>query len=50
MKSKSRFIKSIVAAAKTEEVHLPWTRGTQRKTALLIRHNTAPRQVQAKSA
>ncbi|AUQ46846.1 MULTISPECIES: hypothetical protein [Phaeobacter] len=50
MKPKSRFIKSIVAAAKTEEVRLPWTRGANRQAAIERRHQTTSQQAAAKSA
>ncbi|WP_405110314.1 hypothetical protein L0Z65_02025 [Phaeobacter sp. BS52] len=50
MKPKSRFIKSIVAAAKTEEVRLPWTRGATRQTTIERRHQTPSQQAAVKSA
>ncbi|MFV1440823.1 MULTISPECIES: hypothetical protein [unclassified Phaeobacter] len=50
MKPKTRFIKSIVAAAKTEEVRLPWTRGATRQIAIERRRETLRRPAQAKSA
>ncbi|MFS4580566.1 hypothetical protein [Phaeobacter sp. C3_T13_0] len=50
MKPNSRFIKSIVAAAKTDEVRLPWTRGATRQAAIELRQRTEAHQTEAKSA
>ena len=37
MTVRSRFIKSVVATAKSNEVEMPWTRGTARRKMILRR-------------
>ena len=40
---KTRFIKSVIAASKKEEVRLPFTRGAERQARIATRRETAPR-------
>lgn len=41
MKGKTRFLKSIIAAAEAYDGQLPWTRGTARAAAIARRRNAA---------
>ncbi|NKX40733.1 hypothetical protein HGG71_04535 [Rhodobacteraceae bacterium R_SAG2] len=50
MPSKSRFIKSIVAAAKSEEIELPWSRGANRQAMIERRQQDRTATQQAKTA
>ncbi|WP_293573635.1 hypothetical protein [Phaeobacter sp.] len=50
MKPKSRFIRSIVAAAQTNDVQLPWTRGATRQDMIARRTGAAEETPKAKSA
>ncbi len=43
MKARTRFIKSIVEAARTEEVQMPWTRGATRAASIRRRTNASER-------
>lgn len=49
MKTRTRFIKSIVAAAQAEEVRMPWARGATR-AASIARRNAKVEVVRARSA
>ena len=42
MKKQSRFIKSVVATAKSTDVELPWARGTRRAAAIARREAQTP--------
>lgn len=43
MTAKDRFIKSAIAAAKTEAIQMPWTRGTRRAETIARRDAPAPK-------
>lgn len=47
--TKLRWLKTIIAAAETEEVSLPWERGARRDD-LIIRRKAASAPVKAKAA
>jgi hypothetical protein len=49
MKVKTRFIKSIVEAAQSEEVQMPWTRGATR-SANIIRRSDKTAQLRIRTA
>ena len=49
MKTRTRFIKSIVAAAQNEDVQMPWTRGATR-AATIARRNAKVEVRRARSA
>lgn len=39
---KTRFVKSVVATAKTTDVDMPWTRGLRREAMVAKRKEEAP--------
>ncbi|MCG7627629.1 hypothetical protein MHM88_07420 [Epibacterium sp. MM17-32] len=41
MPSQSRFVKSIIATSKAQEVRMPWTRGATRKAMIARRRAKA---------
>lgn len=41
MRGKTRFLKSIIAAAKAHDTQMPWTRGAARAASVARRRGTA---------
>lgn len=49
MKTRTRFIKSVIETAAKRDVDLPWTRGGQRRARVAARH-AKPTTVKSRSA
>lgn len=41
MKARTRFLKSVISAAKSDTTEMPWTRGATRQSNLAARRNIA---------
>ncbi|WP_167740279.1 hypothetical protein [Parasedimentitalea huanghaiensis] len=40
MTAKTRFLNSIITSAKTQDITMPWTRGSVRRASIARRRNT----------
>lgn len=49
MKPKARYIASVIATSKAQELQMPWARGA-RRAAMIARRNGTDTELQAKSA